>query len=271
MSEKSSGSELRTGDEPFEPQPPRLSRRANNPAVQQVTRVLAFLVIVGAVALGTLLLVTPSASKATARARLQAAAHGISYPGPPPPRRFTEALVATEDQRFYSPFDPGIDPLAIVRAALNEIAGYRGDPGGSTIAQQLAKMLYTTRRDGPVAKMEHVALAIKLSFAYSKSQILSMYAEAAYFGGGYYGLAAASCGYFGLRPADLTWEQAAMLAGVVNAPTADDPRTHPHAARSREKHVLDRLVAVGDLTRSQAKATLAQPLALVRTKRCGRS
>jgi membrane peptidoglycan carboxypeptidase len=96
-----------------------------------------------------------------------------------------------------------------------------------------------------------------------------MYAEVAYFGDGYYGLTAASCGYFGKEPADLNWAQAAMLAGVVNAPTADDPRTHPLAARAREAHVFDRLVAVGDLTRAQAGAAFAQPLALAPTGRCG--
>jgi penicillin-binding protein 1A len=85
----------------------------------------------------------------------------------------------------------------------------------------------------------------------------------AYFGQGYYSLGAASCGYFGVPPAGLTWPQAALLAGAVQAPTAYDPLSHPAQARAREAHVLSRLVATGVLTAPQASAALAQPLHLV--------
>ncbi|HZZ60903.1 MAG TPA: biosynthetic peptidoglycan transglycosylase [Roseiarcus sp.] len=224
--------------------------------------IVACIVLAGGVAFGLLLLATPSVSDARTLVRAQAITHGVAYPGPAAPRRFTEALVATEDHRFFLPFDPGVDPVAIARVSLYELARHRGDPGGSTIAQQLAKMLYVPEREGFTGKLERVALAIKLSFSYSRSEILSMYAEVAYFGDGYYGLAAASCGYFGKRPADLSWAQAATLAGVVNAPSADDPRTHPDAARSRATHVFDRLVAVGDLARAQATASLSEPFGL---------
>jgi membrane peptidoglycan carboxypeptidase len=89
-----------------------------------------------------------------------------------------------------------------------------------------------------------------------------MYAEVAYYGHGFYGLEAASCGYFGRPPSALTWSQAAMLAGAVNAPSLDDPITHPATARAREEHVFARLVAVGNLTRAQADASLSEPLGL---------
>ncbi|MGH2346324.1 MAG: transglycosylase domain-containing protein, partial [Chloroflexota bacterium] len=135
--------------------------------------------------------------------------------------------------------------------------------GGSTIEQQLAKMLYTSGRAGLIAKLEQLALAVKLDFAYSKARILSMYAETAYYGDGYYGLEAASCGYFGRKPADLTWAQAAMLAGILNAPTADDPRRHPRQARAREIHVFVRLVAVRYLSKAEAKVALSRPLDLL--------
>jgi penicillin-binding protein 1A len=111
--------------------------------------------------------------------------------------------------------------------------------------------------------LEQVALAVKLSLTYSKMQILAMYAEVAYYGNGYYGLDVASCGYFGKRPSDLTWSQAAVLAGVVNAPSIDDPRNHAPAAHAREAHVLARLVAVGYLTADEARAALSAPLAVV--------
>jgi membrane peptidoglycan carboxypeptidase len=106
-------------------------------------------------------------------------------------------------------------------------------------------------------------LAVKLDMSYSKAQILQMYAEIAYYGDNYYGLRAASCGYFGVEPAQLSWPEAAVLAGVVNAPTIDDPRTNPQNARAREEHVVGRLVAVRDLTAAQGTAVLAQNLNLV--------
>lgn len=128
-------------------------------------------------------------------------------------------------------------------------------------------MLYSPGQRGLAVKLERVGLAIKLHFSYSPTAILSMYAEVAYFGNGYYGLSAASCGYFGHPPAELTWPQAAMLAGVVNAPTADDPRRHPQRARLREAHVLRRLVAVEDLTYAKARAALSEPLGVVEIAR----
>ena len=90
-----------------------------------------------------------------------------------------------------------------------------------------------------------------------------MYAEVAYYGNNYYGLRSASCGYFGVEPAKLSWPEAAVLAGVVNAPTVDDPRTNPQNARAREQHVVGRLVAVGDLTQAQGTAVLGQSINLV--------
>lgn len=213
--------------------------------------------------LALLVLATPSVDNAMSLTRAQAREHDIPYPEPRPPSRFVKALVATEDHRFYSPLDPGVDPFAIVRVAASRLMLGEGNQGGSTIDQQLAKMLYTPGRHGLAVKLERVGLAIKLHFAYSSAQILAMYADVAYYGGGYYGLAAASCGYFARLPAKLTWPQAAMLAGAVNAPTADNPRRHPRHAHMREAHVLKRLVAVGDLTKRQARAALSKPLGTV--------
>jgi membrane peptidoglycan carboxypeptidase len=220
------------------------------------------LILFCAAAFTALLLTTQSVENAAFLTQAQAREHDIPYPGPRPPPRFVKALVATEDHRFYSFLDPGLDPFAVARAVVAALTQHR-DPGGSTIAQQLAKMLYTPGRRGLAVKLERVGLAIKLHFEYSPANILAMYAEVAYFGEGYYGLAAASCGYFGHPPAELTWPQAAMLAGAVNAPTADDPIKHPQRARRREAHVLRRLVAVGDLTEEQARAALSEPLGIM--------
>ena len=216
------------------------------------------LVLLALVAFGVLLVVTPSVGNAPRLARAQARAHHSVYPGPQVPARFAASLVATEDHRFYS--EPGVDVFAIGRVTASYLTG-GGDQGGATLYQQLAKVLYTQGRSGLAVEAEQVALAVKLDMTYTKQQILRMYAGVVYFGNGYYGLAAASCGYFGVRPAGLSWPEAALLAGLVQGPTADDPVTHPATARAREAHVLGRLVATGVLAPAQAATAQAVPLA----------
>ena len=222
--------------------------------------VVMTLALVATVTFATLLLVTPSVSNAPALARSFDLAHHVAYPGPPVPARFAAALVSTEDHRFYS--EPGIDPFAIARVIRGRITG-QPDQGGATLYQQLAKMLYTPGRGGVAVRAEQVILGIKLDVSYSKPQILRMYADVTYFGHGYYGLAEASCGYFGVAPAGLSWAQAALLAGLVQAPTADSPIAHYPVARAREAHVLGRLVATGTLTQAQAARAFRTPLRLV--------
>jgi penicillin-binding protein 1A len=130
-------------------------------------------------------------------------------------------------------------------------------------------MLYTQGHTGVLVDAEQVGLGIKLAVTYSRAQILLMYADVVYFGHGFYGLAAASCGYYGVAPARLTWPQAALLAGVVQAPSADDPIAHLQVARAREFHVLSRLAATGRLTPAQATSAFRQPLGLVGGSRSG--
>ena len=218
-----------------------------------------------AAAVGLLFVLTPSASQATALAQAQARAHHIAYPGPPVPSYFAQALVATEDHRFNT--DPGVDPLAMARVVVSWISG-RKDQGGSTIDQQLAKNLYTGGHSGFMQVLEQLALAVKLNQTYSLPEILRLYTEIAYYGHGYYGLEAASCGYFGRPPDRLTLVQAAMLAGVVNAPTYDDPLVYPQQARTRLVHVIGRMAAVGYLTNAQETAALNAPLGLSAVRGC---
>jgi len=236
----------------FVPGPARW-RRWLRRAVLTVIVLATMLVAVG----GVLMLVTPSVGNAEALARAQARRYHSVFPGPLVPPRFAAALISTEDHRFAS--EPGVDPLAIGRVLLGGITG-SGAQGGATLYQQLAKLLYTPQQGGLEIEIEQAALAIKLRFSYSRSQILRMYADVAYFGNGFYGLAAASCGYFGRPPGRLTWPQAAVLAGLVQAPSAYDPLTHPRLARSRETHVIARLVATDVLTNRQATAALAVSL-----------
>jgi membrane peptidoglycan carboxypeptidase len=250
------------GDEATRPLKQRSWRRR---LALRIVEVVAALIAFLLAAVALLYAFTPSAGQATTLAEAQAAEHHIAYPGPPVPQYFAEALVATEDHRFYA--DPGVDPLALLRVATSWLTGHT-DGGGSTIDQQLAKNLYTSGHSSFPQILEQVALAVKLNRAYSRAEILRLYAEIAYYGHGYYGLQAASCGYFGRPPDHLTLVQAAMLAGAVNAPTYDDPLTYPAQARARLVHVIDRMAAVGYLTKAQQDAALKAPLGLSAVRGC---
>jgi membrane peptidoglycan carboxypeptidase len=208
------------------------------------------------IATSVLLLATPSVSNAWSLARAEARAHHEHFPGPPVPARFTAALIATEDHRFAS--EPGFDPLALGRVLMSAVTGQ--DQGGSTLYQQLGKLLYAKHKSRPTVMVYELALGIKLKFSYPREQILRMYADVAYFGHGYYGIEQASCGYFGRRPAALSWPQSAVLAGLVQAPSAYDPLEYPDLARSREGHVISRLVATGVLSQHRGGAVLAVPM-----------
>jgi membrane peptidoglycan carboxypeptidase len=235
---------------------PRRPRRL----MRRTLIVFAALIIIGVVAFGGLLLVTPSVGNAQTLARAQDRGHHAAFPGPPVPPRFAASIEATEDHRFG--YEPGIDPFAIARVTASWLTGGgTADQGGATIYQQLAKLLYTRTRTGATVELEQVSLAVKLWMTYSSQQILQMYSDVAYFGNGDYGIAAASCGYFGVPPASMSWPQAALLAGLVQGPSQDDPLQHPAQARRREVHVVGRLAATGEITQQQARAALAQPLA----------
>jgi membrane peptidoglycan carboxypeptidase len=218
-------------------------------------RVFGALIVVATLAFGLLWAVTPSVGDLQRRMADRLAAHGAADPGAlPVPDRVSQALVATEDSRFYS--HHGVGPRGAVRGLLGG-----NEDGGATLDQQLAKLLYTPERTDVGAKIEQVILGVKIDSAYSKQQILRAYLASVYFGHGYYGLATAE-GYFGLAPGDLSWAQASLLAGLVQAPTAYDPLVHLDLAKQRQRDVLDRLVATGVSNRAQADAAFAAPLYL---------
>lgn len=202
---------------------------------------------------------TPSVADAEQRVTAHLAQHGAKDPHAlPHPNRVGQAIVATEDSRFYA--HHGLDALGVARAALAAVSGGTRDMGGATLDQQLAKNLYTG--NGLLAKAEQVELSFKLEARYTKSQILEMYLSDVYFGHGFYGLPAAARGYFGVAPADLTWAQASLLGGLVQAPSAYDPYAHLDLAKRRQRHVLDRLVATHQLSTTEADAAFAAPLDL---------
>jgi membrane peptidoglycan carboxypeptidase len=201
----------------------------------------------------------PSVADARARVAAIVQTHDGKLGRLPVPTKLAAAAVAVEDDRFYSNVAVNLF-YGLGRAALGAARG-NGDAGGSTIAQQLAKQLYGTG-SGAGASIEELALGLKLSVSYSRAQVLNMYLNADYYGNGYWGDVAAARGYFGLDLARLSWAQASMLAGLVQAPSAYDPVRHFALAKQRQRHVLDRLVATHHLTASQASAAYSAPLHL---------
>jgi membrane peptidoglycan carboxypeptidase len=224
---------------------------ARRPGSRRRWRRFGFAVLVGFAAvvmgLSALLVLTPSVGDAPRRAaRLASAEKG----GPvltALPSRLATAVVAVEDHRFYQ--HPGLDVLALTRFAAGAVRGR--DAGGATIDAQLAKVLYTGGRRNWSANLERVGLAVKLDRAYPKRELLLMYLSCVYFGHGFTGATTAARGYFGRDPDQLDWPQAALLAGILQAPNADDPLRHPEQAKSRRDYALARLGAVGALTAAQ--------------------
>jgi penicillin-binding protein 1A len=249
------------GATPAPEMPPRPAPpvgRSRSPRWRHLLRAGLALVLVPGTVLAGAALATPPVSGAPALVATIDREHG-SVPVPAEPSwRVSAAIVAAEDGTFYS--NDGIDVPGAGRALWGWFTGVDG--GGSTITEQLAKVLYTGGRTGVPDRIAQVALALKLDGHYTKPAVLSMYLSAIYFGNGYYGVLAASEGYFGIPPAQLSWAQASLLAGLPQAPSLLDPLQHPALAGQRQSYVLARLVATGVLTRAQAAAAAAAPLGL---------
>ena len=234
-------------DSPEVSRPP-VRRPGRGRVRRALRRALVALLALVALGLGVGWVVTPSVDDAEERVTAFLMEHQAPALTVEPAPELLQALVATEDSSFWS--NPGISPTGVVRSFRGLVTGT--DEGGSTLPQQLAKNLYLDGENGPVQKAEAVILALKLDGAYSKDELLRMYLDDGYYGHGFHGLTAATQGYFGVAPDELTWAQASLVAGLFQAPTAYDPLVDPDRARERQAHVLDRLVAVGDLTQRQA-------------------
>ena len=247
-------------DSPGVSRPPVVVRRSRRERARRaVRRVLVALLALVAVTLGVGWVATPSVDDAAERVTAFLMEHEAPALTVDPAPELVQALVAVEDSSYWS--NPGISPSGVVRSFRGLVTGT--DEGGSTLPQQLAKNLYLDGENGPVQKAEAVVLALKLDGAYSKTELLAMYLDDGYYGHGFYGLTAATQGYFGVAPDELTWAQSSLLAGLFQAPTAYDPLQYPDLARERQLHVLDRLVDVGDLTQRQADDIADDDWALV--------
>lgn len=228
-------------------------------------RVLAALATVAALVLlvalaGTIYLLSlPTVRDAPARVAAILRAHGGASVGAIPPYRLGQAVVDVEDENFYANVFYNVFAGA-ARAALATLHT-SGDPGGSTIDQQLAKQLYP-ESGGLGGVLHEIGIGVKLDLSFSKPRILAMYLDAVYFGNGYWGAEAAARGYFGVSADQLSWAEAAMLAGLPQAPSAYDPVHHLALAKQRQRHVLHQLVVNHVLTAAQAAAAYAEPLPL---------
>ncbi len=166
------------------------------------------------------------------------------------PKHVTEAFVAIEDRRFYSHW--GIDPRGIARAAVHNIGSGGVREGGSTITQQLAKNAFLDSDRTAARKIREVMISFWLEAWLTKNQILSRYLSNVYFGDNMYGLTAAAKHYFGRSPQTLNIGQAAMLAGLVKAPSRLAPTSNLEGARKREMIVVGAMQAAGFLTKAEA-------------------
>ncbi|NMA98113.1 MAG: PBP1A family penicillin-binding protein [Phyllobacteriaceae bacterium] len=177
------------------------------------------------------------------------------------PDYLIKATLATEDRRFYEHF--GIDVVGTLRALMSNAQGDSGMQGGSSLTQQLAKNMFLTAERTLERKIVEAYLAIWLEWHYSKDQILKLYFDRAYMGGGNFGVTAAADFYFGKRVQDINLAEAAMLAGMFKAPTRYAPHVDLAAARGRANLVLTNLVAAGFLTEGQVTAARRHPAAPV--------
>ena len=171
-----------------------------------------------------------------------------------------QAILSIEDRRFYD--HGGIDVAGILRAAWADVRAGKVVQGGSTITQQLVRNLYIGKEVTLERKVTEACLAIKLNSRWSKNKILEEYLNQVYFGNHAYGVEAAAQTYFSRRARNLTLPQAALLAGLPQAPSVFDPFNKPERALARRNTVLLAMVANGDITRAQYRSAIQADLRL---------
>ena len=202
---------------------------------------------------------TPPADDVEARVARIAAGYGVPLmlPSEVPPV-LAEAVVATEDERFYE--HHGIDGIGLIRAGLDDIANRCFCEGGSTLTEQLVKETYLNGSDRGVSKLVDTVVAFKVETIIDKQRIMADWMTLAPTGANLYGMGPAACLYFGRRLGSLDLAQYALLAGLPQAPSADDPRTNRRNAMRRRSEVLDAMLGHRFISRAQAATARAEPL-----------
>lgn len=177
------------------------------------------------------------------------------------PPYLPQAFIAIEDRRFYSHF--GIDPIGVTRAIVRTASGGLSQ-GGSTLTQQLAKNLFLTPERSASRKIQEAILALWLERKYTKDQILELYLNRVYFGAGAYGVEAAARRYYNKPAKEVTLAEAAVLAGLVQAPSRLAPNRNKEGAQGRAKIVLSYMRDLGFINQGQQDAALANPAKVIR-------
>ncbi len=173
------------------------------------------------------------------------------------------AFIAIEDRRFY--YHPGFDPIGMSRAIVANMRAGRVVQGGSTLTQQLAKNLFLSPDQNLKRKVQELMLAVWLEMKFSKEEILALYLNRVYFGAGAYGIEAASQRYFDKGAKDLTVGEAALLAGLLKAPSRYSPVSESERAAARATVVLDEMVEAGVITPEQRAEAVTAPVRVSRT------
>ena len=190
--------------------------------------------------------------------------HNDSVPLDEIPEVLIKATMATEDRRFYDHF--GVDVFGTFRALMTNAQAGATVQGGSTLTQQLAKNLFLSSERSLQRKIKEVFLAFLLESRFTKPQILKMYLDRAYMGGGAFGVEAASQFYFAHSVREVTMAEAAILAGLFKAPTKYAPHVNLPAARARANDVLSNLVEAGYYSAGQIHAARLHPAKIVETR-----
>ncbi|MBQ3971916.1 MAG: transglycosylase domain-containing protein [Selenomonadaceae bacterium] len=170
------------------------------------------------------------------------------------------AVIAVEDNRFYS--HHGFDPEGIARASLVNLQYGQIEEGASTITQQLVKNLFLSQEQSFGRKAEELMLSLAMEANYSKDEILELYLNTIYFGSNFYGIHDASNGYFDKSAAELSLAEAAMLAGLPNAPSLYSPYVDFLMAKKRQFIVLDAMARYGYISREDAEDAKIKPIYL---------
>ncbi|MFL5258991.1 MAG: transglycosylase domain-containing protein, partial [Hyphomicrobiales bacterium] len=176
------------------------------------------------------------------------------------PAYVPEAVIAIEDRRFRSHF--GVDPIGLIRALAENFRAGHVVQGGSTLTQQLAKNLFLKPDRTIQRKLQEIVLAIWLESHFSKDELLQLYLNRVYFGGGAVGIEKAAQTFFGKSAREVTLAEAAILAAVLKAPTNYNPLTHPDAANARAREVLSDMVEEGFITGGEAIQAIEEPASL---------
>lgn len=169
-----------------------------------------------------------------------------------------QSFLAAEDDNFYN--HAGFDILGFLRALVANIKARRFVQGGSTITQQVAKSFLLTNERSIIRKLKDILLALKIERKFSKKDILHLYLNQVYLGGGYYGVKSAFSGYFGKDLSDVTIAEAAMVAGLLVAPGRYSPYINPEYAKHRQRYVLGRLKATEKITPEQYEAAMSEKI-----------